>query len=196
MLKKLLLLVSIASVLISCNSVKVPNVVGEEASYARGILKGQGFEVETIDKVEDGVQPGQVLSQEPSAEASKNKGTKVKLIIAKSPIHQVKGSLTLVDSDIAGLDNNCYGTGGYEDIQAGMSVTVRDGKGNILATGQAENGRRPTGEFSIVKCAFNFQVDNVPKSDFYSIEVGHRGQLNYSYEEMKNKNWEVSLSLD
>ncbi|WP_052672457.1 PASTA domain-containing protein [Aliterella atlantica] len=194
-MKKLIPLIGIMLLLTSCNSTKVPNVVGEEAGYARGILKGQGFEVETIEKVEEDVQPGQVLSQQPSAEASTNKGSKIKLTVAKSPIHQIKGSLTLVDSDISGSEDNCYGTGGYDDIQGGMSVTIQDGKGNILALGQTGNGTQPSSEYSSVLCVFEFQVDNIPKSDFYSIQVGRRGQLNYSYEEMKNKNWEVSLSL-
>lgn len=43
MLKKLLLLTTIAFLITSCNNVEVPNIVGEEASYARGILKGKGL---------------------------------------------------------------------------------------------------------------------------------------------------------
>jgi hypothetical protein len=195
MFKKMVVLISVAFILTACNSTKVPSVVGQEASYAQGILKGQDFEVEVTEKVEDGVKPGQVLSQEPSAQTSVNKGSKVKLIVAKSPTYQIKGSLRLVDSKIAGSDDYCYGTGGYKDIQGGMSVTIRDGKGGILATGNTESGKRPTGEFSNVQCVFSFQLDNVPKSDFYSVEVGRRGQLNFSYEEMKSKNWEVDFSL-
>lgn len=195
MLKKFLSIISIMLLITSCNSAKVPNVVGEEASYARGILKGQGFEVETTEKIEEEVQPGQVLSQEPNAEASTNKGSKIKITVAKSPVYQIKGNITLVDSDISGSDENCYGSGGYSDIQGEMSVTIQDGKGNILAIGRTGNGTHPSSEYSSVQCVFEFQVDNIPKSDFYSIQVGRRGQLNYSYEEMKSKNWEVSLSL-
>ncbi|QFS49056.1 hypothetical protein GXM_06550 [Nostoc sphaeroides CCNUC1] len=40
-----------------------------------------------------------------------------------------------------------------------MSVTVRDGKSAILATGITENGKRSTDEFSQVKCVFSFQID-------------------------------------
>lgn len=195
MLNKLLIAIAVSFILTSCNSAKVPSVIGQEASYARGILKGQGFEIEVTDKVEDGVKPGQVLSQEPSAQASVDKGSKVKLVVAKPPIFQVKGAVRLVDSDIEGTDNNCYGTGGYTDIKEAMAVTIRDGKGNILATGATESGKRPTGEYSNVLCNFSFEVGNVPKVDFYSIEVGRRGQLNFSYEEMQKKNWEVLLSL-
>ncbi len=195
MLKQWLLLVTVSFILTSCNSAKVPAVVGQEASYAKGILKGQGFDVEVTDKIEDGVKPGQVLSQDPSAQASVDKGSKVKLVIAKSPIYQVKGAVKLVDSDIAGNDSNCYGTGGYRDIREAMPVTIRDGKGNILATGATNSGKRPPGEYANIQCTFSFEVSNVPKVDFYSIEVGRRGQLNFSYEEMQKKNWEVILSL-
>lgn len=100
MLKRTLILIGITCFIASCNSTKVPNVVGQESSYARGILKGQGFEVEAIDKVEDGVQAGQVLNQEPSAETSIKKGSKIKLIIAKIPVYEIKGSLILIDSKI------------------------------------------------------------------------------------------------
>jgi hypothetical protein len=110
--------------------------------------------------------------------------------------YSVRGSLNLIDSRIGGTPNNCYGTGGYDDIQAGMSVTVRDGNGNILATGKTGSGFQPgNSEYSIVQCIFEFQIDNVPKSDFYSIEVQHRGELNFSFEELQKKNWEVSFSL-
>lgn len=94
MLKKSLFLTTIAFLVTSCNNVKVPNIVSEEANYARGILKGKGFEVETTERVEDGVQPGQVLSQEPPAEASTNKGSKINLIIAKSPVYQAEKPVT------------------------------------------------------------------------------------------------------
>lgn len=175
---------------------KVPGVVGQDASYAMGILKGQGFEVETVEKIEDGVQPGQVLNQEPTAESREKKGGTIKLIVAKPPVYSIQGSLTLIDSDISGTDSYCYGTGGYEDIKAAMPVTIRDAKGSIIATGTTEAGVHPTdAQYSSVQCTFRFKVDNVAKSDFYEIEVGRRGKLNYSLEAMKQRNWEVSLSL-
>ncbi|MBE9216805.1 PASTA domain-containing protein [Plectonema cf. radiosum LEGE 06105] len=195
MFKKILLPVSLAFFITSCNNAKVPNVVGQEASYARGIIKGQGFETEVIEKIEDGIQPGQVLSQEPIAEASIKKGSKIKLTITKPPVYELKGSVRLLDSEIQGTDDYCYGSGGYSDIKGGMSVTVRDGKGNILATGNTESGVRPPGEYSNIQCTFSFNVNNIPKTEFYSVEVGRRGQMNYSYEEMNKQKWELVLSL-
>jgi hypothetical protein len=111
-------------------------------------------------------------------------------------VYLVKGKLQLVDSDIGGTASDCYGNGGYDDIEAGMPVTIRDGQGTILATGQVGTGTQPSdSQYSSVMCVFDFQVDNVPKADFYAIEVGRRGQLNYSFAEMKEKDWTVSLSL-
>lgn len=195
MFKKILLPVSLAFFITSCNNVKVPNVVGQEASYASGIVKGQGFEVEVIEKVEDEVKPGQVLNQEPTADSSTKKGSKIKLTIAKPPVYQVKGAVRLIDSKIRGTDDYCYGSGGYSDIKGAMPVTIRDGKGNILATGNTESGKRPSGKYSNVICKFSFKVNDVPKTDFYSVEIGRRGQINYSYEEMQEKKWELILSL-
>ena len=191
MYRKLLVLPALAFMLTSCNTVTVPNVVGEEASYAKGILKGQGFEIEVSEKIEDGVRPGQVLNQEPSAQLSTKKGSKVKLFVAKSPVYTISGSLKLVDSDIGGSDDACYGTGGYDDIGGFMSVTIRDGNKNIISTGKTGEGKKN----DYVTCIFDFEVNNVPKSEFCTIEIGHRGELNYSFNEIKEKNWKIELAL-
>ncbi|MCW6037142.1 hypothetical protein K4A83_12805 [Spirulina subsalsa FACHB-351] len=105
--------------------------------------------------------------------------------------YTIKGSITLIDSDIKGADDSCYGTGGYRDIQANMPVTIKDGQGNILATGKTGSGKKD----SRVVCVFDFEINDIPKVDFYSIEVGRRGQLNYSFQELEEKEWTVSLSL-
>lgn len=117
-------------------------------------------------------------------------------LLGNKPNYAIRGSLKLVDSNLGGTDSNCYGTGGYSDIQAGMPVTIRDGQGKILATGSTGSGSHPNDEtYGSVQCVFNFQLENIPKADFYSIEVGHRGQLNYSFTEMEKRGWQVSLSL-
>jgi len=114
----------------------------------------------------------------------------------KTDSFSIKGDLTLVDSNIGGTPENCFGLGGYSDIEEAMPVTIKDGQGKILATGRTGSGTQPKDVgYSYVKCIFYFQVDSVPKSDFYTIEVGRRGGLNYSFEEIQNQNWKVSLSL-
>lgn len=115
--------------------------------------------------------------------------------IIKPTAHTLTGSITLIDSELGGSTENCYGTGGYDDIREAMTVTVRDGAGEILAVGDADAGKAPEGEDYFVQCVFSFQVDEVPSSDFYSVEVGRRGELNYSLEEMEEQDWTVNLSL-
>lgn len=98
------------------------------------------------------------------------------------PKYTIKGSAT----------DYCDGTRGYSDIGTNMPVTIRDGEGVILATGETGLGKKD----SIITCIFEFEVSEIPKVDFYSIKVGHRGELNYSFQELKDKEWTVSLSLD
>jgi hypothetical protein len=116
--------------------------------------------------------------------------------VPKPEVYAIKGKMTLVDSDLDGSDENCYGTGGYSDIKAGMPVTIKDGSGAIIATGDTGSGSKPTGsEHSSVQCTFSFSVGNIPKADFYQVQVGRRGGLNFSFAEIQEKNWEIALSL-
>jgi hypothetical protein len=171
---------------------KVPDVVGQEIDYARGIIQGKEFEVEVLEQVDENLKEGQIISQEPSSGKSLMKGKAIKLTVAKLPVYEIKGSFELFDSDIGGRSKNCYGTGGYGDIKEGMAVTVRDASGNILASTATSNGT--SDDDFLFSCKFEFMLE-VPSSDFYSITVGRRGELNYSLSEMKKMSWDVSFSL-
>ncbi len=174
---------------------QVPDVVGQQVSNAQGIIKGRNLEVQVVEKVEEDVAPGQVMKQEPTAGSSLEKGKLVTLHVSKTPTYVITGSLILVDDDIGGIDSNCYGRGGYRDIQGGMSVTIKDGSGSILSTSSTDMGSAlEKYEEFILACQFEFSVE-VPKAKFYSIEIGRRGELNYSLDEMKRQNWKISLSL-
>jgi len=111
-------------------------------------------------------------------------------------MYSIKGSFSLIDSRIEGNTNNCYGTGGYSDIQGGMSITIKNGTGAIIGTGSTESGQRAKGGYASVHCIFEFTVDNLPRSDFYSISIGRRGESNFSFEELQKRNWTISLSLE
>lgn len=102
---------------------------------------------------------------------------------------EIDGDVTLF-SETEGSASNCYGTGGYSDISEGLSVTVRDESGMILATSRLDAGRR-TGN----RCTFAFMVSGVPQAEFYSVEVGRRGALTYSHDEMTANDWQVTASL-
>lgn len=116
----------------------------------------------------------------------------------KPPVYSIKGSFELIDENIEGGSeepgSQCYGTGGFNDISAGMPVTIRDEKGLIIATGDTTEGTRPV-EHPSVTCIFGFKIEGIPKANFYTIEIGRRGNLNYSFEDMNKRNWEVSLRL-
>ena len=88
-------------------------------------------------------------------------------------------------------DEPCTGKGGYDDIRLGASVVVKDGKDVTLATGRLGPGKM-TEERG---CEFNLEVLNVPKADFYSIEVSHRGALTYARQELAAIGWSVAFEL-
>lgn len=126
--------------------------------------------------------------------ASSSVGDWIKNQVTNS--YTIQGKLTLFDSGTSAMAHECYGFGGYSDIQAAMPVTIKDGTGNIIATGETSAGSKPSGsEYGSNQCIFVFKVDNVPKVNFYSVEVAHRGALNYSFEELQKRNWEVVFSL-
>lgn len=71
---------------------------------------------------------------------------------------------------------DCVLAGGYEDIQTGAQVTVKDQDGTVIGLGALDVGHIQNG-----KCQFGFEVPGVPEGrNFYSIEVSHRGALQYT----------------
>lgn len=107
----------------------------------------------------------------------------------------IAGEFTLMDGAIRS-DNNpdtCVGDGGYDDIRGGIAVTVRDGSGTVIATGELGSGE--TELLLIDWCTFPIVVKDVPTAEFYSIEVGRRGELTYSHEEMEDQDWSVFFTL-
>lgn len=130
---------------------------------------------------------------------------------------KLTGDFTLTDTDsVIGTAESCSGTGGYSDFGPGMNVTVRNGAGEIVASGQTEGldaenfldtdaseesesgdgSPREVAEqmFDLLGCTVVFEVE-VPTEDFYIIEAGRRGELSYSRGELEELDWNVSLSL-
>lgn len=126
----------------------------------------------------------------------------------------IRGTFTLTSSTLAGALTSCAGTGGYSDFAAGMNVTVKDGSGRIVGVGSATNlsdddlpaTTTPPDdlEFQLAgvqasahthtQCWLKFTVP-IKKADFYQIEVGHRGGLSYSYDDLKKNDFFVQLTL-
>lgn len=89
------------------------------------------------------------------------------------------GTPTTVQADSSG---GCVGVGGYSDLTEGATVTVYDAGGEIVGTGSLGAGEYVSmrNEEDIQagagRCAFAFSLA-VPDSDFYQVEVTHRGRV-------------------
>ena len=117
---------------------------------------------------------------------------------SEAQTYRVQGSLTLRDGSWD-VGESCRGSGGYSDITSGAQVVVRNQDGTILATGRLGAGTAvqiPGTTLTFTgRCEFRFDVRSLPKEDFYSFEVSHRGEITYSFQEMRSASWEVHLTL-
>lgn len=106
----------------------------------------------------------------------------------------IRGSLTLTATSrygtgISAGGDSCKGTGGYADIQPGTSVTVTDAGGDVVATGLLGAGSG-TGS----TCTFPLSVAPVSgASQFYSIEVSHRGKVTFPQSQLRTGTAMLSL---
>lgn len=85
--------------------------------------------------------------------------------------------------------DSCRVKDGYSDVDFGTTVTIRDGKGEIVGVGMVGaplvtfDGQEPTS--FLYWCRFRFTVKDVQRGrDFYSVEVGRRGQVSYEEERL------------
>lgn len=104
--------------------------------------------------------------------------------------HKVRGTFTLTESAVHTRDGQCVGSGGYDDLNSGTQVVVRNDRGRILATTRLGPGTLHGG----FACKWAFTL-RVPESGFYSFEVSHRGELTYSKRQLERKHWRVAFSL-
>lgn len=106
--------------------------------------------------------------------------------------HSIIGILTLTDTDEFWSEGDpCAGSGGYDDIQEGAQVTVRDGEGHVLATSDLLEGVAS----SDYECDFPFAVPDVPEARFYAVEISHRGEITNSRRDLERNDWFVGLTL-
>ncbi len=105
-----------------------------------------------------------------------------------------------------GIWTGCVGLGGYEDFGPGMAVVIRDADGTIIATGATRSlgSDLLDGDpflaaalqgFVEDVCRVVFEIPGVPDSTFYTIEVGRRGNLTFSRDELATAGWTVEMSL-
>jgi hypothetical protein len=105
---------------------------------------------------------------------------------------RVSGTFALID-ETRSLDENCNTSGGYSDINSSTQVVLRNKDGveldrtdlGIFVIPLVEGGGRR-------RCTWSFFLDVKDGEPYYILSVGRRGEMSYTFEELKNG---VSLSL-
>ena len=107
----------------------------------------------------------------------------------------VSGTFVLTDtksnadiSSIASDGTSCEGTDGYSDMGRDTQVTVKNGKGEILATTSLGEGRGGD-----VTCTFSFSFPVTEGQDRYVVSVGHRGDFSYTFNQLQRQGVEIRL---
>jgi hypothetical protein len=102
--------------------------------------------------------------------------------------HVIKGSVKVFDFNV-GYDPDrtvcIFLNPRYDDVDAGATVTVKDGAGSIVGVSKLE---------AVISTTFAFSV-TVSDAEFYSIEVSRRGELNFSKADLESKGWLVQLKI-
>lgn len=93
----------------------------------------------------------------------------------------LNGEFVLTDGAIDDGTGGCEGSGGYDDIGLGTSVTVYDAAGAVIATSELVLSEYDRAAGS---CTYDVSVPDVPgDQDFYQVEISHRGKIQLSAEE-------------
>ena len=85
----------------------------------------------------------------------------------------------------------CEGSTDYPDIRVGTTVTLRDSTGGIVSLSRLEVGThveidRGWSGLNPVDCVLDFQFVDVESDDkFFSVEVGSRGEVNTTREDLE-----------
>lgn len=93
----------------------------------------------------------------------------------------VTGDITVTSpSGVTSVGTVCTVGGGYADIKTGTQVVIKDAVGKVLATtvlgvGTGDGGRG---------CRFPFRVDVPRGSDFYGVDLGRRGVVQFTADQM------------
>jgi hypothetical protein len=86
-----------------------------------------------------------------------------------APQVHVHGTLALAAGGFLSSYSSCEGTGGYNDITAGVAVTVGGANGQVLAVGALGPGQPG------VACTFSFDVAVPAGQSLYTVTISHRG---------------------
>jgi hypothetical protein len=116
----------------------------------------------------------------------------------------LKGTLFSMDnSDTVSYQINgpCFGTHGYDDLKAGAAVVVTNQNGTTIGSSSLDEGQLPKDPAEMkdptapTTCTFAFVVGSVPRASFYKIEVAHRGQVTYSFDQLASNGWSAKMAI-
>lgn len=114
--------------------------------------------------------------------------------------HIITGVLTVYG--FMNESTGCSPNKGYEDINDGTNVVVKDASERTIGTAALElwldapasYGVDKSAEYGAFPCVFKFEPQ-VPRSDFYHVTIGRRDGPTESYQELAGQGWEWDLSI-
>ena len=77
---------------------------------------------------------------------------------------------------------------GFSDITSGADVVVRNDEGRVVGTGVLGSGRPAGGT-----CVYDFDVADVERSDYYSVEISHRGEITVTADQVATGDVHITL---
>jgi hypothetical protein len=125
-----------------------------------------------------------------SATNATSASSKYKITINLAEINETLGSS---DSRAVGYCND--GGYKYQDIGATTGVEIRDGNGNLLATGVLGSATVIDVPGQALGTCSYAPVLEVKKSDFYQIKIGTRYNKSYSFADLEKANRKISLFI-
>jgi hypothetical protein len=99
-----------------------------------------------------------------------------------------------VVTDSSGVDTissdgaSCQGANGYSDVSRDTQVTVKNGKGEVLATAALGEGKGTS-----ANCTFSFSFPVTEGQDRYVVSVGHRGEFSYTFGQLRSQGVQIHL---
>lgn len=98
----------------------------------------------------------------------------------------------------------CFPQDGYDSVQSGATLTVKDEAEKVVATGQlaagafAENGsqgRYLDQDASEATCRFSFEAEVPDDVKFYTVGISGVGDQTFSHATLEAKSWHITLSV-
>ena len=158
---------------------------------ANAITDASALVVDAQSAVDDAVVAYDVEQERLAAEAAMKVTVEGSISTSGFFLEDSSASTLVANED----DGTCVMLGGYSDISSGASVTVYDALGAIVGSSNLSTGRTTRLDHQdlggyVAICAFDFSL-TVSPSDFFQVEVSHRGKVTVAREDASS----IVLSL-